>query len=113
MTQSKGASLAGPGYSSKTEPKVSALRASIPSADLAELIYQSVRFSFWAGGQGICPVAGEDAGEPEEFFYRYSLATGDEEWETLADRLAIAMEARSGETGTGSTRKGDSAAIAQ
>ena len=28
-------------------------------------------------------------------------------------RAAIAMEARSGETGTGSTRKGDSAAIAQ
>jgi carbonic anhydrase len=52
----------------------------------AELIFQALRFFFWAAGQGISPVDGEDAAEPEECLWQYGLRTGDEHWETVAER---------------------------
>ena len=55
--------------------------------DLKEMLVQAVHFSFWAAGQGITPIAGEDAESPEDFLLRYSLATDDEDWENLSDRL--------------------------
>ena len=56
-----------------------------PGAD-DELIYQALRFYFWAAGQGISPIEGEDALEPEEGFWQYGLRTDDENWETVAER---------------------------
>jgi hypothetical protein len=53
-----------------------------------KLIYDAVIFSNWAAGQGISPVDGEDASAPDEFLMRYSDATGDEDWDTLAFRLS-------------------------
>lgn len=52
-----------------------------------ELIYQALRFYFWAAGQGISPVDGEDALEPEEAFMQFTDRTNDEAWETVADRF--------------------------
>lgn len=51
-----------------------------------ELIYEALRFYFWAAGQGISPDSAEPALEPEEGFWQYSQRTGDENWETIADR---------------------------
>lgn len=88
---SGGALPAGTG-SREPSPAVSAVPASIPGAD-AELIYQALRFSFWAAGEGFCPAPGEDAEEPEEFFWQYSQRTGDDDWETLAERFRLASTA--------------------
>jgi len=51
-----------------------------------ELIYQALRFFFWSAGQGVSPINTDDAPEPEETFWQYGLRTGDEEWETVAER---------------------------
>ena len=51
-----------------------------------ELIYQALRFYFWAAGEGICPVHSDAALEPEEGFWQYGLRTGDHDWETVAQR---------------------------
>ena len=53
-----------------------------------KLIYEAVKFAYWAAGQGICPVDEEGASAPDEFLMRYSDETGDEDWETLAFRLS-------------------------
>ena len=55
---------------------------------LQELIYQALRFAYWAAGEGIRPVDYEKVPGPEDFLFDYSKATGDEDWETLAERLA-------------------------
>lgn len=55
---------------------------------LQELIYQALRFACWASGEGICLEEGDEAAAPEDFLLDYSKATGDEDWETLADRIA-------------------------
>lgn len=60
----------------------------IPSAD-GLLIYEALRFYFWAAGQGISPDSTEACLEPEEGFWQYTLRTGDEEWETVAERYRI------------------------
>lgn len=52
-----------------------------------QLIRKALQFSYWAAGQGICPVEGEDAEAPEDFF----LAYGDEDWETIADRVSAML----------------------
>jgi type II secretory pathway pseudopilin PulG len=76
----------------------------------AQLIHDALRFLFWAAGEGISPINTDDAPEPEEAFWQYGLRTDDEDWGTVAERYAIAqaIDARSGETGTGST-EGESA----
>jgi len=55
-----------------------------------KLIHDALRFLFWAAGEGIFPSDNRDAPEPEEAFWQYSLRTGDEDWETVADRFAKA-----------------------
>ena len=55
---------------------------------LEELVFQSVRFADWAAGEGICPLASEGVEEPADFLFAYSRASGDEEWETMADRIS-------------------------
>lgn len=51
------------------------------------LIHEALRFAVWAAGEGIAPEKGEDARDPEEFLFDYSLETNDTDWETLPDRL--------------------------
>jgi hypothetical protein len=54
---------------------------------LIVMLSEAVRFAAWAAGEGICPVDGQPAKAPEDFLMAYSEATGEEEWETMADRL--------------------------
>jgi len=58
-----------------------------------DLIYEALRFYVWAAGEGICPVDGENALEPEEGLFQYSNRTGDEEWETIAERYRTSTPA--------------------
>jgi hypothetical protein len=61
--------------------------------ELAKLVRKAIAFSDWAAGEGICP-SDEDAPEaPENFLFNYSAATGDEGWDTLADRAAARIAA--------------------
>lgn len=60
----------------------------------AELIHQALRFLFWGAGQGFSPVATDDAPEPEEALWQYSLRTDDEDWESLADRYKASIESK-------------------
>lgn len=48
------------------------------------LIVEALRFAVWAAGEGIAP---QDVTGPEDFLFDYSTATGDEDWDTLPDRL--------------------------
>ena len=57
----------------------------------SELIYQALRFFFWSAGQGVSPINTDDAPEPEETFWQYGLRTGDEEWETVAERYRASL----------------------
>lgn len=58
---------------------------------LSELVREAVRFSYWAAGEGICPVADQPAKAPEDFIMAYSIATDDEDWDGLADKAAAAI----------------------
>lgn len=51
-----------------------------------EMVYQALRFLFWAAGEGFSPINKDDGPDPEDVFWQYSLRTGDEDWETLAER---------------------------
>ena len=50
-----------------------------------KLIVDALRFAVWAAGEGISPVDGPV--EPETFLFDYATATGDEDYDTLPDRL--------------------------
>ena len=52
------------------------------------LIRNAIRFANWAAGEGLCPADDQGVPAPEDFLFAYSTATGDEEWDTLADRIA-------------------------
>jgi hypothetical protein len=52
------------------------------------LIYKALSFAYWAAGEGLEPVASEGVEGPENFLFDYSKATGDEDWETLAERIS-------------------------
>lgn len=69
-----------------------ALRADRAGVDdaTAKLIHAAIRFSDWAAGEGLCPVDDNVSG-PEDFFWEYSQETGDEDLETLADRVRSAL----------------------
>jgi hypothetical protein len=54
-----------------------------------ELLREALRFAVWAAGEGLLPADGETANSPECFLLAYSQATGDEDWDTLADRLVV------------------------
>lgn len=57
------------------------------TAEMA-LIRNAIRFANWAAGEGLCPADDQGVLGPEDFLFAYSIATGDEEWATLADRIA-------------------------
>lgn len=61
----------------------------IEQAADAELIHDALRFFFWAVENGIAPAHLEEAPDPEESFFQYSLRTDDENWETVAERYAL------------------------
>lgn len=63
------------------------------------LIYESVSFAHWAVCEGISPVDGQGVSAPDDFLMRYSDATGDTDWETLAFRLARGLSSKSGAVG--------------
>lgn len=60
------------------------------------LIRRAIKFADWAAGEGICPAGHGEAEEgernPEEFLFSYSTETGDEDWDTLADRIASRID---------------------
>ena len=58
-----------------------------------KLIKESVRFAVWAAGEGICPARRQPADDPEEFLFAYATASGDEDYDTLADRIEAALAA--------------------
>lgn len=57
------------------------------------LIYEALRFAGWAAGEGLMPADSEPAEAPEDFLFRYSCETGDEDWETIPERLAASKAA--------------------
>lgn len=56
-----------------------------------KLVYEALRFSVWAAGEGIGPVRGEPAESPEDFLYDYSVATGDQDWEMLPSAITKSL----------------------
>lgn len=72
------------------DPKAIAAKLTEEGGADAELIYEALRFYFWAAGQGISPATDQDCLEPEEGFWRYCNRTGDEAWETVAERFRSA-----------------------
>jgi len=77
------------------------LRIDIDAVTL--LIKRSIAFTDWAAGEGICPAGYKDADReernPDEFLFAYSLETADEDWDTLADRIAAAFKSLDDENG--------------
>ena len=61
--------------------------------EMVDLIREAIRFANWGAGQGLCPGAEEGISGPEDFLFEYSCKTGDEDWETLADRVSAALRA--------------------
>lgn len=55
------------------------------------LVRRAIKFSDWAAGEGLCPAGYDDTDQeernPEDFFFAYSTATGDEDWNGLSDRV--------------------------
>lgn len=52
---------------------------------VVDLVREAVRFAVQAAGEGFCAA--------ESFLFNYSTASGDEDLETLADRLPVALSA--------------------
>jgi len=52
---------------------------------VVDLVREAVRFAVQAAGEGFCAA--------EAFLFNYSTASGDEDWETLADRVSAALRA--------------------
>ena len=57
------------------------------------VVFEALRWANFSAGEGLGPVDGEDALAPDEFLMAYSDATGDEDWDTLAERLSRAVAA--------------------
>lgn len=57
---------------------------------LAKLVYDAIRFSYLGAGEGLGLTDEEDTKTiwPEEFLMDFSNATNDDDWETLAQRVA-------------------------
>lgn len=51
------------------------------------LIYKALLFANWAAGEGLEPAESEGVEGPETFLLEYSMATDDEDWDTIATRL--------------------------
>ncbi len=57
---------------------------------LAALVYEAVRFSVWAAGQGIMAERGEPTLDPEDFLFDYCKALDVDDWDGLP---AVARDA--------------------
>jgi hypothetical protein len=67
--------------------------AAIPNAVQA-LIMHALTFADWAAGEGITPGERDQANgvlPPDEFLLAYSDETGDEDWDTLPQRVAALL----------------------
>lgn len=60
---------------------------------LRELLEAALRWADWCAGEGIGAVS-DDVPDPEDFLFDYSAATGDEAWDTMAERLPAALLTR-------------------
>lgn len=56
-------------------------------ARLRELLTEVLRFTSWAVGEGIAPAEGDPTLDPGDILMAYSEASGDDDWDTLPDRL--------------------------
>lgn len=63
---------------------------------LERLIYESLRFANWAAGEGLCPVAGENASAPEDFIFEFCREMDDPDWDRLPEIVIEALRATSG-----------------
>ncbi len=52
-----------------------------------ELIYEAMRFFVWGAGEGLSPLAADQATEPEQALFEYACATGDEDYDGYPDRF--------------------------
>jgi hypothetical protein len=52
-------------------------------AILGKVVFEAVRFSLWAAGEGICPQRGENAESPEDFLFDYSNQMDIDDWDWL------------------------------
>lgn len=70
---------------------------------VALLVKRSIAFANWAAGEGICPGSYSDPRKseknPDEFLYAYSLETHDDDFPTLAARIAAAFKSFDDENG--------------
>lgn len=57
----------------------------------AKMVEKCVLFTVWAAGQGISPVEGEPVESPETFLCEYSCMSGDEDWDSFAERARSAL----------------------
>jgi hypothetical protein len=68
-----------------------------PNIDaMAKLIKRAINFADWAAGQGICPYeyGSKEAleGNPDEFLLDYGEATGEQDFESLGERVAAIVD---------------------
>jgi hypothetical protein len=52
---------------------------------LAKLVFESMRFSIWAAGQGIMAERGEPTLDPEDFLFDHAKAMDIDDWDGLAE----------------------------
>ena len=57
-----------------------------------DMIFEAIRFANWAAGEGIVPVKEQPARSPGEFLMDYAEATGDEDFETIAERMRAKVQ---------------------
>jgi len=57
-----------------------------------DLIYEALRFYVWGAGEGLSPVAGEPAEEPESTLGEYSQKTGNEDWDGIPDVIMARLK---------------------
>ena len=58
-----------------------------------ELLKASIAWANWCAGEGIMAIESEGVAAPEDFLMAYSNATGEEDWETLPERLTNVLRA--------------------
>lgn len=56
-----------------------------------ELLKASLAWANWCAGEGIMAIESEGVVAPEDFLMTYSNKTGEENWETLPERLSEAL----------------------
>lgn len=54
---------------------------------LETLIYECVRFTNWAAGEGLSPADGENAKAPDDILMDYSRTMDDPDWDKLPEHI--------------------------